>query len=131
MRRNEAYAYRRKIESAAAHLDDATALESIELFPQGESGRAVAEGERFQWNGALYKVTQPHTTQDGWTPDLIPALWTPVSLEEWPEWRQPTGAHDAYNKGDKMTYKGRRYISLIEGNVNSPEEYPDGWEAHA
>lgn len=30
----------------------------------------------------------------------------PVETEEWPAFVQPTGAHDAYNVGDKITYNG-------------------------
>lgn len=44
-----------------------------------------------------------------------------------PEWVQPTGASDAYQKGDKVRYKGVVYESLIDGNVWSPETYPQGW----
>ena len=51
--------------------------------------------------------------------------------EEWPEWVQPTGTHDAYNTGDKVTYNGKHYTSKIDGNVWSPEAYPQGWEAAA
>lgn len=43
------------------------------------------------------------------------------------EWKQPTGAHDAYMKGDKVIYKGDVYESLIDNNVWSPEVYPSGW----
>ena len=49
--------------------------------------------------------------------------------EEWPAWVQPTGAHDCYNTGDKVTYNGQHYVSKIDGNVWSPEAYPQGWEA--
>lgn len=48
--------------------------------------------------------------------------------EEWPEWVQPTGAHDAYSTGDKVTFNGKHYTSLIDGNVWSPDTYPAGWE---
>lgn len=47
--------------------------------------------------------------------------------EDIPEWVQPTGAHDAYMKGDKVRYKAVVYVSLIDGNVWSPETYPQGW----
>jgi len=43
-------------------------------------------------------------------------------------WLQPTGAHDAYQMGDKVTFQGGRYISLIDANVWSPTVYPAGWE---
>ena len=49
--------------------------------------------------------------------------------EEWPAWVQPTGAHDCYNTGDKVTYNGQHYVSKIDGNVWSPDAYPAGWEA--
>lgn len=120
--------YRAKIEKAAALQSDEDALESIELFPKWEAGIAVAIGERYQYNGKLYKVIQAHTTQADWTPDITPALFKEVSLDEFPEWVQPTGAHDAYNKGDKVTFEGKHYMSLIDGNIWSPAAYPAGWE---
>ena len=48
--------------------------------------------------------------------------------EEWPEWVQPTGAHNAYSNGDKITYNGKHYISTMDGNVWSPDAYPAGWQ---
>ena len=41
---------------------------------------------------------------------------------------QPTGAHDAYQKGNKVRFNGVIYESLIDGNVWSPEVYPAGWK---
>ena len=41
---------------------------------------------------------------------------------------QPTGAHDAYPLGAKVKYNNKHYISLIDANVWSPEDYPKGWE---
>lgn len=128
MTREEARAYRHKIELAAESQDDAQALESIELFPKWEAGLSVAVGERYQHLGKLYRVVQAHTTQADWEPQDTPALWTEVSLDEWPEWVQPTGAHDAYNTGDKVTFEGAHYVSLIDGNIWSPTAYPAGWE---
>lgn len=46
----------------------------------------------------------------------------------YPVWTQPTGAHDAYNKGDIVNYNGTLYESLIDGNTYSPEAYPAGWK---
>lgn len=53
----------------------------------------------------------------------------PPVADEWPEFVRPTGAHDAYAKGDKVTYKGKHYVSLIDGNVWPPDEYPQGWQS--
>lgn len=45
------------------------------------------------------------------------------------EWVQPTGVHDAYQTGDRVTFEGQVYRSLIDGNTWSPTAYPQGWEA--
>lgn len=52
----------------------------------------------------------------------------PEPGEEYPEYVPPTGAHDAYNTGDKVTYKGKKYICKMDGCVWDPETYPQGWE---
>ena len=45
-----------------------------------------------------------------------------------PEFVQPTGAHDAYKKGDKVKFEGKAYESLIDANAYSPSAYPAGWK---
>ena len=57
---------------------------------------------------------------------------TPATpADEWPEYVQPTGAHDAYKIGDKMTYNGQHYICKMDGCVWPPDAYPAGWEVQA
>ena len=130
MTRAKAKQLRQLIEQLAVMLEDETALTGVELFPMWAIGRAYAVDDRVQYGGILYKCVQAHTTQADWTPDITPALWVAVSIEEYPEWVQPTGAHDAYNKGDIVSYNGTLYISLIDANVWSPEGYPAGWEVY-
>lgn len=52
----------------------------------------------------------------------------PIEPEEYPEYKQPTGAHDAYKRGDKITYKGKKYICKMDNCVWSPDTYPQAWE---
>ena len=52
----------------------------------------------------------------------------PEEPTTYPEWVQPTGAHDAYNTGDIVIYNGTLYKSVIDGNVWAPDAYPQGWE---
>lgn len=118
---------RARIEALADGMDDAAALETPELFPRWKTDTAYIVGVRICYQNTLYRCVQAHTSQADWTPDQTPALWAEISVEEWPEWRQPTGAQDAYNKGDKVTYKQKHYISLIDGNTWSPDAYPAGW----
>ena len=126
-----ARALRPYIEKAASSLTDEDALQAVELFPQWVVEHAYVVGERLQYNGVLYRVVQAHTSQADWAPDKTPALFVVVSLDEWPEFVQPTGAHDAYKKGDKVTFNGKHYISLIDANVYSPAVYPAGWQEQA
>lgn len=52
----------------------------------------------------------------------------PEEPEEYPEYIAPSGAHDAYNTGDKVTFKGKKYICKMDNCVWSPEVYPEAWE---
>jgi hypothetical protein len=62
--------------------------------------------------------------------DATPSLYEAIGLDDsgYPIWSQPTGAHDAYNKGDIVDYNGILYESVIDGNTYSPETYPTGWK---
>lgn len=48
--------------------------------------------------------------------------------EEYPEYKQPTGAHNAYKIGDKITYKEKHYECIFNGCVWTPDDYPQGWK---
>ena len=137
MTREKAYRLRRLIERAAASLSDEDALGGVELFPgwaaDETTGINYAVGDRVHYDGRLWKCVQAHTSQIGWEPDKTPALWTEVAKPgEIPVWRQPTGAQDAYNKGDRVHYPdadGAVYVSTVDNNVWEPTVY--GWEVVA
>lgn len=129
MTRAKAKQLRQLIEQLAITLDDETALTGVELFPAWVVGKAYAVNDRAQYNGTLYKCVQAHTSQSDWMPSATPALWKTVSIDEYPEWVQPTGAHDAYNIGDKVTYNGQHYVCTSNANVYAPDVY--GWQLEA
>lgn len=69
--------------------------------------------------------------------DAVEELGTSVVMpepepgEEWPQFVQPQGAHDAYYNGDKVTFEGAHYICIApEGTacVWSPAAYPTYWQ---
>lgn len=130
--------FRRALQMFAASLDDDKAMEVACVYDAWKVGKAYAKDERITYgkNGVgdpqLYKVNQEHTSQAEWTPDATPALYTAIGLDEGghPVWSAPTGAHDAYNTGDIVNYNGTLYESLVDGNVYSPDAYPDGWKIH-
>ena len=104
---------------------------------------AYNQGDIVNYNGDLYE-----SLMDGnvWSPDVYPAGWQAVESTEpspepepdpepedpstYPEWVQPTGAHDCYNTGDIVNYNGTLYKSVIDGNVWAPDAYPQGWEVY-
>lgn len=127
--KEKARVLRKLIEQTAITLSDEEALEGVELFPMWKAETAYALNDRVQYNDVLYKCVQAHSSQSDWTPDVTPALWTEVSIEEWPEWKQPTGAQDAYAVGDKVSHNDKHWISDAEANVWEPGVY--GWTEQA
>lgn len=122
---DRAITIRAQIEHMAGNLSDETALDYAELYPQWLTGRSYIIGDRVRDEDVLYKCVQSHTSQSDWQPHLTPALWVVVSIEEWPEWRQPTGAQDAYSFGDKVSHNGKHWISDYDNNVWEPGAF--GW----
>ena len=122
MTRAKALALRRILLEAIKHLDDELAEQGTELFPAWKSGKTYAVGDRVKHNDLLYKCVQAHTSQDDWTPAVAASLWARAHdpSEEWPEWIQPTGAHDAYAKDAKVSHNGKHWISNVDSNVWEP-----------
>lgn len=109
---------------------------------------AYSAGDIVNYNGTLYQST---INGNVWSPDVYPAGWTvyeaatepeepepkpepepdPEEPTTYPDFVQPTGAHDAYNTGDIVMYNGTAYRSLIDGNVWAPDAYPQGWEVYS
>ena len=104
---------------------DEAALEAVDIYPEWRTDTAYSVDERIAYNGLLYRCVQAHTSQAEWSPDLTPALWARVSVEEWPEWVQPTGAQDAYMAGDKVSHNGKHWVSAVDNNAWEPGVY--GW----
>ena len=49
-------------------VDDQTALRMIAFYPEWESGKDYAAGDKLVSGGKLYKVLQAHTSQETWEP---------------------------------------------------------------
>ena len=75
--------------------------------------------------------SEPDTTEPGGgevvDPEPTPEPEEPTT-ETYPDFVQPTGGHDAYNTGDRVTYQGKVYESTIDANVWAPDAYPQGWK---
>ena len=109
-------------------IDEVTATEHADLFEGWVTDKDYTVGKIVtRPNGNLYKCVQAHRSQADWTPEATPALWTKIGdpSEEYPEWSQPLGAHDAYPLGAKVSHNGKKWTSDVASNVWEPGVY--GW----
>ena len=75
----------------------------------------------------VYQCIQAHMSQEGWEPPNVPSLWKEYQDPSViPEWVQPTGAADAYAKGDKVKHNDKTWVSVMDANVWEPGVY--GWD---
>lgn len=130
---------RKALQMFAASLTDEQAMEVVAVYDPWAVGKTYAAGDFLTYgeNGVgdpqLYKVAQAHTSQADWLPDATPALYVAIGLDDsgYPVWSQPTGAHDAYNKGDIVDYNGTLYQSQIDGNDTIPGTDNRWWAVYA
>ena len=114
------------ISEIADMLTDEQAEQVPNAYPEWAVGVHYTVGKRVRHDGKLYRCEQAHTSQADYAPDKAPALWVRTSQEgEIPDWVQPTGAHDAYAKGDKVRHNGKVWESTMDANVYEPGVY--GW----
>lgn len=105
----------------------------LSQYKKYEIGVAYKPGTVINYNGELYEVVQPHTSEAHYKPDSTLSLYTPylkgeiADKEVVHEWQQPLGAHDAYQTGDKVLFEGKVYESTKDANTWSPTGYPDAW----
>jgi len=107
---------------ANGEISGSEVYEYESFIDEWKAGIAYSAGNIVKYNEKLYKVLQAHTSQSDWTPERAVSLFA-VYTTGISDWVQPTGAHDCYNAGDMVSYKGKTYKSLVDGNVRNPEEY--------
>ncbi len=117
------------IEKAAISLDDADALEAINLFPVWDVNKedGYKKDERVRYDNILYKCLQDHIPQENWTPVAASSLWAKVLIPDEniiPEWEQPDSTN-SYQIGDKVTHNGKTWENTVANNVWEPGVY--GW----
>ena len=122
---------RQRLDSITSEMSDDEAIKNAVLFKQWNgNGIEYKTNERVVFNGTLYSVLIAHISQPNWCPDVSPSLFAKVlnpDPEVIPEWEQPDSTNP-YMKGDKVRYNGKIYESLIDNNIWSPSDYPNGWK---
>ena len=116
-----------EVDEALTALTDETAVDAVALFEQWKPGVEYVKDKRIREGEKLYRVVQTHVSQEDWRPADTPTLFTEVAKPgEIPEWKQPTGAQDAYAKGDKVRHHDKIWQSNTDNNVWEPGIY--GWD---
>ena len=114
----------------ATNLTDDQLLAVSDTLPSWHIGVDYSPGMVVRFDGALWRCVQAHLSQEGWEPDTAASLWSEISYnaDGVEEWREPTGAHNAYNVGDRVAHNGHIWESLVNANVWEPsEDVPQLW----
>ena len=130
MNRKEAQAFIKTIVEMRDGADDALASTVVELYPTlKEDGKIVKAGTRIHWNDSIKRAAADLWDTAENNPDNAPALWEDIDYKDGyriiPEILTVT---TAFAKDECGWWKGVLYRSLFEGNVYTPDTYPDGWE---
>ena len=136
MTRAEAYKLRAIVEKASASLDDQTASMGAVLFPRMKyDGALIKAGTRINWNGAIKKAAVDLWDTEENSPDNVPTLWADVDyvdgVRKIPE--TASGIFDTaqqFAEGEEgySTADGLVYVSLVNGNVYTPQLVPGNWK---
>lgn len=119
----------------ASDISASDYAEIIAIYDKWEADKGYKKGDIVKYYNVLYEVIQDHTSQADWKPNATPALFKTTTAKETtdgveiiPDFKQPTGAHDTYKKGDKVKFDDKVYESVIDNNSYSPADYPAGWK---
>ena len=131
MKRSEALKLRSAMELSAVSLDDKTASTAPTMFPRlKEDGSLIHSGTRINWHGHLKRAAVDIWDTVENNPDNAPELWGDISYREGYRIIPATvTATLAFSAGERGWWGDTLYCFTMDGNVYTPEQYPDGWEA--
>lgn len=109
---------------------DGTASETADLYATLKgTGALIKAGERINWNGTIKRAAVDLWDTAVNNPDNATTLWEDINYREGhrviPE---VITAGLAFSLGERGWWKDELHESLIEANVYTPEQYPNGWE---
>ena len=89
----------------------------------------INAGTRINWNGTLKQAAVDLWDTTDNDPDHAPVLWKDIAYKQGiriiPETITVT---EAFAKGERGWWIGERYESLLDANVYTPVQYPQGWQ---
>ena len=75
----QAQEIRTSIDNVTGTMADADAAKNPMLFLPWEADTKYEVGDRRRHDGKVYKCLQAHTSQVGWEPPAVPALWVVIN----------------------------------------------------
>ena len=128
MTRSQAKEFIKALVNLRESATDEQAVDASAVYPEWREEVDYVVDQRVLFNKVLYRVLQAHTSQADWTPDVSNSLFAKVLIPDentiYP-WEQPDSTNP-YKAGDKVTHKGKTWVSAVDGNVWEPGVY--GWE---
>lgn len=121
---------RKNIIVSSANLEDKVASETPELFGRlNENGELIKVGTRINWNGVLKRASVDlYDTKEN-NPDNAPTLWEDIEYKEGYRIIPETiTVGTAFSKDELGWWNDTLYKSLLDNNVWTPEQNPNGWE---
>ena len=130
MKLAEAKAVRSAIETAAENLDDQTASTVPGLFRGMKyDGLLIEAGTRINWGGTVKRAAADLWDTAENSPENAPDLWEDIQYRAGIRIIPETiTVVLAFSDGEKGWWGDVVYVSKVDANVYTPEEYPDNWE---
>ena len=130
MTRNKAIKIRKLIEQMSANLPDKEASEGVELFPCLKYDNSlVFVGTRINWNGKLKRAAVDLWDTVENNPDNAADLWEDIAYKDGYRIIPETiTVGTAFSKNECGWWHDKLYRSLVNSNVYTPDQYPNGWE---
>ena len=130
MTRREAYKMRNIIETAAASLSDKMASEAPTLFRSMKyDGKLIQAGTRIQWNGMVKVAAVDLWDTEQNNPDNATTLWNDLLYRDGiriiPNAIYVTAP---FSENEPGWWGDTIYISLVNNNVYTPEQYARNWK---
>lgn len=131
-RHDAAKIQREAINAAGAMLTDAQASTVATIYPGLKSdGSLVKNGTRIYWGGVLKKAAADLWDAKENDPDNAPNLWEDILYRDGiriiPD---VITVGLVFAKGEKGWWGDDLYVSLLDANNYTPEQYPRGWELY-
>lgn len=118
---------------AQVYIPDALAASQPDVLLDAWDGNGInyIKGALVKYNGKIFRcVSSPsHTSQMDWKPDVSPSLWVHLNYRDGirviPDSISVT---EAFNNGEKGWWGDVLFVSLVNDNVFTPDQFPNNWE---